>query len=114
MGLAAAWALRRAGREPLVLERFNVGHLKGSSHGATRIFRLSYAEPKWVRLAQDALPLWRELEAESGETLLELHGLIDLPLDLEQLTETLDACEADYEVLDAEEVERRFGLAPQC
>src|SRR5205809_4191911 len=72
MGLAAAWALRRAGREVLVLEQFRIGHTHGSSHGAGRIFRLAYDEPEWVRLAQEALPLWRELEAESGGTLLEL------------------------------------------
>ena len=54
MGLAAAWALARAGREPLVLEQFRVGHPHGSSHGATRIFRLAYVEAEWVRLAQEA------------------------------------------------------------
>ena len=43
---------------------------RGSSHGRTRIFRLAYPEATWVRLAQEALAGWRELEAESGEELL--------------------------------------------
>ena len=114
MGLAAAWALRRAGREPLVLEQFQIGHTRGSSHGATRIFRLAYDEPEWVRLAQEALPLWRELEAESDETLLDFTGLLDLRDDLDRLTQTLDACGAVCELLTAEEVQHRFGLATEC
>jgi sarcosine oxidase len=114
MGLAAARALARAGREPVVLEQFRIGHPHGSSHGATRIFRLAYVEAEWVRLAQEAFGLWRELEAESGEQLLDLTGLVDLPVDAARLTATLDACGAAYELLDADEVERRFGLATQC
>src|SRR5436853_562388 len=114
MGLAAARALRRAGREPLVLEQLRVGHTHGSSHGTARIFRLAYEEPEWVRLAQEALGLWRELEGESGETLLELNGLVDLPLDPDRLAATLAACGAAYELLDPAQVEHRFGLATQC
>jgi len=114
MGLAAARALARAGREPVVLEQFRVGHTRGSSHGATRIFRLAYDEPGWVRLAQEALPLWRELEAESGEKLLDVTGLIDLVADPAPLVQTLDATGTAYELLTAEEAQHRFGLATQC
>jgi sarcosine oxidase len=114
MGLAAAWALGRAGREALVLEQFRVGHTRGSSHGAGRIFRLAYPEPEWVHLAQEALGLWHELERESGEALLELTGLVDMPVDPGVLVATLDACGAEHELLDADEVERRFGLATTC
>src|SRR5437868_4802849 len=114
MGLAAAWALRRAGRDAVVLEQFRVGHTRGSSHGATRIFRLAHDEPAWVRLAQEAFELWRELERESGETLLELNGLLDLALDPASLVATLEACGVAHELLDAAEVDRRFGLVTDC
>jgi sarcosine oxidase len=114
MGLAAARALARAGRKPLVLEQFRVGNPHGSSHGATRIFRLAYVEPEWVRLAQEALPLWRELERESGEQILQLTGLVDLPTDLDALTATLDETDTKYELLTAADLEHRFGLATQC
>ena len=66
MGAATAHALRRAGREPVVLEQFELGHTRGSSHGRGRIFRLVYDDPHWVAQARRALPLWRELEAETG------------------------------------------------
>ena len=114
MGLATAWAFRRAGREPVVLEQFRVGHTHGSSHGATRIFRLAYAEEEWVRLAQEALALWRELEQETGEPALDLVGLVDLADDPGPLAASLDACGTSYELLSAADIEHRFGLATQC
>jgi sarcosine oxidase len=114
MGLAAARELACAGREPLVLEQFGLGHRRGSSHGATRIFRIAYEEPEWVRLAQEALRLWRELEAECGETLLELTGLVDLLENPDRLAETLEATGTAHELLSAAEVRHRFGLATNC
>ena len=77
MGSAAAWWLARRDRDVALLERFEPGHVRGSSHGGSRIFRLAYDEPDYVRLAQSALPLWRELEADTGETLLETTGGVD-------------------------------------
>ncbi len=110
-GLAAAWALARQGRDVLVLEQFPLGHTRGSSHGASRIFRLAYPEAHWVRLAQEALDGWRELEAETGTKLLELNGLIELVSDLsEGSSAALDECGVPWSVLEAEEAERRFPL----
>src|SRR5206468_11568027 len=101
MGSAAARALSRAGHDVTLYEQFRVGHDRGSSHGRSRIFRLAYAEPEYVRLAQEALGLWRELEAESGETLLELNGLGEIVQTLEESTaRTLEACGVAWERLD--------------
>jgi sarcosine oxidase len=111
MGLATGWALRRRGHEVVVYEQFRIGHDRGSSHGRSRIFRLAYAEPEYVRLAQESLGLWRELEAESGETLLELYGLVEIVRTLEESTaETLEACGVAWERLDREEAERRYPI----
>ena len=77
MGSAAAWQLARRGHAVLLLERFQAGHTYGASHGGARIFRYGYANPTYVRMVQAALPLWRELEAESGETLLDVTGALD-------------------------------------
>jgi sarcosine oxidase len=110
MGLATARALARAGRDVVLLEQFALGHDRGSSHGTSRIFRFSYPEEEWVRLAQEALPLWRELEAEAGEPLLELHGSVDLG-DWGANRDALAAAGADFEILDRGDAERRFGLA---
>jgi sarcosine oxidase len=110
MGLASAWALKRAGRDVTVLEQYEIGHPYGSSHGESRIFRFAYSEPEWVQLAQEALPLWRELEQESGAELLSLTGLLDASADREPLRAALDACDAPYELLAPGEAGRRFGI----
>ena len=111
MGLATGWALNRRGHEPVVYEQFEVGNPHGSSHGRSRIFRLAYAEDHYVRLAQEALALWRELEGETGETLLELYGLVEIVSSLEESTaETLERCAVAWERLDREEAERRYPI----
>ena len=111
MGLATGWALGRRGHEAVVYEQFAVGNDRGSSHGRSRIFRLAYAEPEYVRLAQEALGLWRELEEESGETLLELNGLVEIVRTLEESTaSTLEACGVAWERLEGDEAERRYPI----
>jgi sarcosine oxidase len=111
MGLATGWALRRRGHEPVVYEQFEVGNPRGSSHGRSRIFRLAYAEDHYVRLAQEALGLWRELEAESGTTILELPGLVEIVRTLEESTaHTLVRCGVTWEQLGREEAERRYPI----
>lgn len=75
MGAATAWQLARRGREVVLLERYEPGHRNGASHGASRNFNVAYADPVYVRMLVEALPLWRELEAESGASLLELVGV---------------------------------------
>jgi sarcosine oxidase len=111
MGLATGWALRRRGHDPVVYEQFEVGNPHGSSHGRSRIFRLAYAEDHYVRLAQEAFELWRELEVESGETLLELPGLVEIVRTLEESTaHTLERCGVAWERLDREQAERRYPI----
>jgi len=109
MGLATARALARAGRDVVLCEQFEVGHGRGSSHGGSRIIRLSYPEERWVRLAQVSYPLWRELEAECGRPLLEQPGTLDVG-DWGANRDALAACGAPFEVLDGAEIEHRFPI----
>ncbi len=112
-GLAAAWALRRAGIDAVVYEQFELGHTRGSSHGLTRIFRLAYPEVQWVRLAQEALEGWRVLEGESGEELLLLNGMLELCREgVIRSQEALEQCDAACELLTREATEERFGISP--
>lgn len=78
MGTATARALAERGRATLLLERFELGHAKGSSGGPTRIFRLAHPDPEDVRMARLALEAWRELEDRAGEVLLRSTGGVDL------------------------------------
>ncbi len=77
MGAATAWWLARRGHDVVVVDRFERGHRWGSSHGGSRIFRLAYPDPLYVGLAREALPLWRELEDDSGRRLLDVTGGVD-------------------------------------
>jgi sarcosine oxidase len=77
MGSATARALGERGVETVLLEQFDLGHARGSSHGPTRIFRLAYPDPLYVEMAQLARESWRELEAAAGEDLLVTTGGID-------------------------------------
>jgi sarcosine oxidase len=112
-GLATAWALRRRGVEAVVYEQFELGHTRGSSHGRTRIFRVAYPDPVWVRRAVQALEAWRELERESGEGLLLLNGLIELVAESEESSQqALAECGLACRPLTPEEAEREYGLVP--
>jgi sarcosine oxidase len=77
MGAATAWWLMREGRSVTLLEQFEPGHDRGSSHGRARIFRLAYRDPKYLALARRAQELWRVVEEESGRELLEVTGGLD-------------------------------------
>ena len=75
MGGAAACHLARRGMRVLGLDRFTPPHAFGSSHGETRIIREAYFEhPVYVPMVQRAYELWRDLEKESGTTLLRETG----------------------------------------
>jgi sarcosine oxidase len=111
MGSATAYALAKEGRDVLLVEQFQLGHERGSSHGRSRIFRLAYPEVEWVELAQEALQGWRRLEQESGLQLLELNGLVEVVGAPEKTSRAaLDAAGARYELLGSTEARRRWPI----
>lgn len=114
MGSAAACFLARRHSRVLLLEQFDFGHARGSSHGESRIFRFAYQQPGYTRLAQAALPLWRDLERGTGGPLLITTGGIDFADDprgaaaLTGVAASLAACGAAFEELDGNGMSRRF------
>lgn len=78
MGAAACWQLARRNQRVLGLERFDIPHTHGSSHGVTRIIRLAYYEsPAYVPLLVRAFELWRSAGEAFDERLLHVTGSID-------------------------------------
>lgn len=74
-GSATAYQLAKRGQNVLGFDRFARGHTLASFGGLSRIIRLSYYEhPSYVPLLKRAWDLWRELERESGESLLTQTG----------------------------------------
>jgi len=113
MGSAALYHLARRGDRVLGLERFDIPHAMGSSHGVTRIIRLAYFEdPAYVPLLRRAYQLWRELQAEAGEQLLFITGGIDAgPAGSMVVEGSLRSCREhhlEHEVLTSAELTRRF------
>ncbi len=78
MGGATLHALAKRGIRAIGFERFEPGHDRGSSHGESRIIRLSYFEhPSYVPLLRHAYEAWRALERDSGETILTETGILE-------------------------------------
>jgi sarcosine oxidase len=109
-GAATARALARRGSSVAVLEQFAIGHKRGSSHGAARIFRFSYPDPLYVGMAMESLPLWRELEAEVGEELLVTTGGLDIGRGVEKNAQALEACGAPIETMTGAEAMARWPV----
>jgi sarcosine oxidase len=110
-GVASARALARAGRSTLLLEQYELGHARGSSHGASRIFRLAYPDARYVALAQEAQRKWQELEAETGSPLIIRTGSLDIgDLALENAT-ALEACGVPFELLDGRAASERWPIS---
>ena len=119
MGSATAHALARRGMRVLGIDRFSPPHEFGSSHGESRIIREAYFEhPVYVPMVQRAYELWRELEKESGATLLRETGgvMIGRP-DSDLVKGARHSAELHglrHEMLTAAEVRKRFpALHPE-
>mgnify|MGYP002629913523 CR=1 FL=1 len=76
-GSAAARSIAKDGHRVTVLERFEKAHVRGSSHGAERVFRLTYDDPAYIQLGLEALSGWALLSKESGAPLLHQVGMLD-------------------------------------
>jgi sarcosine oxidase len=109
-GVAALRALARAGLDAVLLEQFALGHDRGSSHGASRIFRLAYPDPYYVRLAQHAHGEWRKLEAETGEQLISHTGSLDIGETALEVAAALASCDVPYEILDGRAASTRWPI----
>ncbi|WP_222915542.1 N-methyl-L-tryptophan oxidase [Natrinema sp. SYSU A 869] len=113
MGSATAFHLADRGLDVLGLERYDVPHTRGSSHGITRIIRRAYYEhPSYIPLIERAYDLWDDLADETSREVIHRTGSIDAsPEDNIVFEGSLRSCEEHdipHEVLTSEEVTERF------
>jgi sarcosine oxidase len=113
MGAQTCLRLAERGHRVLGLERFDIPHNMGSSHGINRIIRLAYFEhPGYVPLLRRAYELWRDLERRAGEQLLFITGSMDIgPAGSPIVENSRASCrlhDLPHEVLSATEVNRRY------
>jgi sarcosine oxidase len=110
---AAYWLSRRAGKDVLALEQFELGHIHGESQDHSRIIRLSYHTPSYVKLARLAYDAWNVVEQEAGEKLIVKTGGLDLwpsnpAIPMSDYTQSLSSCNIPFTLFDAAEIRRRF------
>jgi len=97
----------------LGLERFVPPHEMGSSHGLSRIIRLTYFEhPSYVPLLRRAYELWRELEQLTGEQLLYITGALEIgapnSVVVEGSLKSAEIHDLPHEIFTAAQAMRRF------
>jgi len=115
MGAATARELSKSGLTVNIVEQFEPGHNNGSSHGKSRIFRLSYPDAIYVSMAQESLSLWRAAEEETGESLVLTTGGFDAGEGIEANADALAECGATFEMIKGADVGGRWPqvrLAP--
>lgn len=77
MGAAALYQLARRGVRAVGIDQFSPPHDRGSTHGETRITRQAVGEGEvYVPFVLRANEIWKELEAETGESLLVQNGCL--------------------------------------
>ena len=113
MGSASLFEIAHRGLRVLGIERFDVPHRFGSSHGETRIIRLAYYESeKYVPLLRRAYELWEALQERCAEKLLYKTQSLDIgPKGSRTFSRSLESClkhSLKYEELDAAAVNKRF------
>lgn len=109
----AYWAARRVGSDVLGLEQFEFGHLNGGSEDHSRIIRLSYHTPGYVKLAGAAYDAWSLLEEDSGEPVILRTGGLDLApanatIGLDDYRASMTDAGVVFEDLDSAEVMKRW------
>ncbi|WP_087137063.1 N-methyl-L-tryptophan oxidase, partial [Mycetocola reblochoni] len=113
MGAATAWRLAERGVSVIGVDQFAPPHPLGSTHGLTRLFRVACLEhPALAGYALAARELFRELEARTGRRILtETGGVFVGAPDSQVVAGSREAARAagiDVEVIDADELRRRY------
>ena len=108
IGTMTAKALAERGRQTLILERFQLAHKGGSSHGLSRIVRVTDYHPDYVRLNRLAMRGWQELQESAGETLFVRTGNLEVGEGARLCADALDAAGERYEWLAPDAARERW------
>lgn len=116
IGLSTAWNAARRGWRTLVLEKFGVLNNEGSSAGASRQFRLQYAQRYMAELSLASQNFWAELQGYSQNTLVRQNGSLwfgDPDLDSQEggiaaAEKVMESLHIPFTRLTAAQIEARF------
>ncbi|MEW2812838.1 N-methyl-L-tryptophan oxidase [Streptomyces massasporeus] len=113
MGSQVMWRLAARGAEVIGYDRYAPGHDRGAAGGESRIFRAAHlGEPRYLPVLRLADGLWEQLQAETGRSLRRRSGSLVMgetaSPSMRLLLSTSAAHGLDHEVLDREELGRRY------
>jgi sarcosine oxidase len=120
VGAATLHRLAVRGVRAIGIDRFDPPHDRGSTHGESRITRVAIAEgAAYVPLVRRSHEIWRELEAQTGETLLLQTGGLMIgegdggpshgqPGFLGRTIAIAQSHDIPHEILDSAEIRRRY------
>jgi len=113
MGSMALWQLAKKGVTVEGFEQFGIGHDRSAVGGESRLFRTAYREgAQYVPLLRNAKELWRELEAESGNQLLNLCGGLTIGKhgsdNMKNVLKSIQEYNIDHEIFSTNEARKLF------
>ncbi|MFF4780158.1 N-methyl-L-tryptophan oxidase [Streptomyces griseorubiginosus] len=113
MGSQTMWRLAARGAEVIGYDRYAPGHDRGAAGGESRIYRAAHlGEPAYIPLLRLADRMWEQLQAETGRALRRRSGSLVMgeasSPSMNLLLSTSTAQGLDHEVLEREELARRY------
>ena len=109
-GSATAHELAKRGLSVALLEQFDFGHRRGSSHGESRIIRRTYVDKQLTASMTESYKLWEAAQSAWGHRVLTRTGGLDfgLPEALEPVFASAQAHGVPHERLTTSEARTRF------
>lgn len=111
---AVYWLSKRAGKDVLGLEQFNLGHDHGGSQDHSRIIRLAYHDDRYTKITPDTYKAWHEVEKESGLQLVHMTGGVqyakkaEMEHVIDKYAEAMAANNIKYEKMSGSKLSKKF------
>lgn len=113
IGSMTLWQLAKRGIEAVGFEQFGIAHDRSAVGGESRMFRTAYMEgADYVPLLKKSRELWKDLESETGQDLLNLNGgLMIGPEDsykMKNVVKSVIDFDISHEILDSIQATHRY------
>jgi monomeric sarcosine oxidase len=115
MGISTAYWLAQKGRQATVLDQYDVPNQWAASGDHLRVFRLTYGKDAfYTDMALKTLPLWLDLNAQTGEKVLQQNGVLELAATThgyeEQSYTVLKDLKVPVQKIEKEELKRSYPM----
>lgn len=113
VGSAALYQLSKSNKKILGIDQYAPPHIYGSTHGNSRIIRQAYYEGKqYIPILQAAYEEWREIEKRNEASFFEITGALMMGTRYNSIVDqselSAQAYDLPYELMDSQEIAKRF------